>query len=372
MKTTSKKFMKKYTYFQGILVFMVFMFGCTAKEQDNQSMLFPEIEINKFYTDLTNITDILKDYHVITLDSADDSLIGGRFNKIVKRNSFFYVCSMNEILIFDEKGKFKDKLSNIGNGPNEYEEILDFDIVSQYDEIWVSSAKEIVRYKIPTLEFCGKIKLDFYAKKFKYLGDDKFIALTPDEKVFNICSIDGNVLDSYLDKDLANSGELIVQFINLDDNIVSQLFNTNSAVCYNVEDGSFSIKDIISPNNNRVITTDINKHYYSQFGYLEFSKEVMEDYTGIIGFRKLNGQTIMSLRYPGPELAVIIDSGNNINEYIVRPSEKSLLVDNMFDGQDPSFLMTFAANDSDDSFLFVVPNDDPDLNPYILEVKEFK
>lgn len=364
--------MKKLVTILETLICIFVINGCTSNNDTNSSILFPRIELDKFNSNQIRMSELLKDYDLIKLETTDESLIGGRFNKIIKQDSSFYVSSMNEILIFDAKGYFIGKLSKIGNGPDEYEKILDFDIVPEYDEIWVSSFKNIYRYKLHTLDFRGKITLDFYAKKFKYLGQDKFIALTPDEKVFNICSIDGTVLESYLEKDLANSGEMPIQFVKIGDIIVSQLFNSNSAVCYNIKSNFFSIKDIVSPSIDRIITTDLNKQYYDKFGYLDFTKEVLKEYIGIIGFRKINDQTIMSLRYPESKLALTIDNGNDVMEYVVSPSDDSPLVDDIFNSQDLSFLMSFAACESDDSFLFVVPNDDPEMNPSLLEVTEFK
>lgn len=349
------------------------MTSCTHHNEQGEDVLFPTISLDNYVDSETKLSEILGNPKIIQLETTDDCLIGGRSNKVVKRDGFFFVQSLNEVLMFDYSGKFKGKLSRVGNGPEEYSKILDFDIVPQSNEIWVSSDNKVInRYKIPTMEFCGKIPLSFHANKIKYIGDDKFIALTPDDKVFNLCSIDGTVLESYLDKDLANSAQSAVQFVKIGDLVVSQLYNSNSAVCYDVETGAFSIKDIISPENEKVVTTEINKRYYDQYGYFDFDTEVMKEYVGIIGFRKINGQGIMSVCHPGPELAVIINNGNEVRQFVVRPQDRCRIIDDICDGQDLSFLMTFASCDSDDSFLFTVPNEDPDLNPSLLEVKKFK
>lgn len=346
--------------------------SCTSNKKYNNDCIFPEISLNKFVDSETKLSDVFDNSTIIQLETEDDCLIGGRTTKVIKSNDRFFVQSMNEVLMFDALGKFICKLSKVGNGPEEYTDLHDFDIVPQYNEIWVSSDKSIIRYKIPSMEFCGKIPLSFFANKIKYVGKEMFIALTPDDKVFNLCSISGDVLESYLDKDLANSGERAVQFVKIGDNIVSQLFNSNTAVCYNVENDSFSMRDILSSDNDRISTTEVNKQFYDKYGYLDFSKEVQDKYIGIIGFRKINNQTIMSLRYPKSELAVIIDNGKCVKEYVVNPSDRCPLIDDIFNCQDPLFLMSFASCESDDSFLFVVPNDNPELNPFLLEVTEFK
>lgn len=365
--------MKK-IYIQIIFVSIIAMFtvSCRHNKEKVGDILFPEISLDTTVDYNTELSSIFDDTRIIHLETADECLIGGRSNKVIKSGGNFYIMSMNEVLMFDNYGKFQGKLSRVGNGPEEYSELQDFDIVPKHNEMWVSSDKTIIRYKIPSMEFCGKISLTFFINKFKYLGDDKFIAKTPNDKVFNLCSIDGTVLESYLDKDLANSAQSAVQFVKIGDLVASQLYNSNSAVCYDVETGAFSIKDIISPENDKVVTTEINKRYYDQYGYFDFDTEVMKEYVGIIGFRKINGQGIMSVCHPGPELAVIINNGHDVKQFVVRPQDRCRIIDDICGGQDPSFLMTFAGCESDDSFLFTVPNEDPDLNPSLLEVKKFK
>ena len=42
------------------------------------------------------------------------------------------------------------------------------------------------------------------------------------------------------------------------------------------------------------------------------------------------------------------------------------------DTPDSPYLITFGACDSDDSFIFILPDDEEDANPTLLEVKKMK
>lgn len=346
--------------------------SCGNKEKaDRSDVLFPEIRLGDFQESTVTLSEVIGDHKLIRLETTDESIIGGRSNKVIKKDGYIFVRSINEVVMFDTSGHFIGKLSRIGRGPEEYESILDFDIVDSSDEIWISSIKGISKYRYPSLEFSGSIPLSFFANGFKCLGDGNFIAMTPDDKVFSICSEEGKVIQSFFDKDLANSGETTVQFVKAGKKIVSPISDTNSAVCYEPETGMFSIRQILSPGNEPIVTMEVNREYFDKYGYMDFSSKIMEKYAGLIGFRTHGSQTLVSVRYPGNENSLIVDNGRSVKEYMVRPKEKSVIKDDITGCDDASFLLKFNSCESEDSFLFLVNSDD-DSNPSILEVRKLK
>ncbi len=54
---------------------------------------------------------------------------------------------------------------------------------------------------------------DFYVSRLKYIGNGSFIADTPEDEVFKIIDMAGNVESSFFKKDLANSLTMHVDFI---------------------------------------------------------------------------------------------------------------------------------------------------------------
>ena len=92
--------------------------------------------------------------------------------------------------------------------------MLDFDVVGDgRNELWVSAEDGIHRYDLNTLNYKGKMQPDFYVSRLKYIGNGSFIADTPEDEVFKIIDMAGNVESSFFKKDLANSLTMHVDFI---------------------------------------------------------------------------------------------------------------------------------------------------------------
>ena len=347
--------------------------SCSRQGNDaDPNVLLPQITLGSFVDAQTPLSEIIGDYRLIPLETTDESLIGGRTNKIIKKDGHIFVRSNNEVLMFGENGNFQDKLSRVGGGPEEYESLFDYDIVPEYDEIWVSSNRGIVRYKYPSMEFSGTIPLKFFANSFKYLGNDTFIAYTPEDIVYKVVSMDGKVLNEYFEKDLANSTTFPVQFVRIDNCIATQLGDSNSAVCYVTDSASFKIKDILSPKNDQLATTEINRKYYDLYGYFDFTSKVRQDYATVGWFRKIGNQALVFMLNPGDERSIIVDNGSTVKEYKVWPEDKNVIKNDICDTPDVPYLVTFGSCDSDDSFIFILPNDDEEANPTLLEVKKLK
>lgn len=363
------------TFFLAVTV-IVIATACSKQEKETDpNVLFPDISLGNFVSSKTPLSEIIEDYRLIPLETTDESLIGGRSNKIIKKDGHFFVRSNNEVLMFDENGNFQDKLSRVGGGPEEYESIFDYDVVPEFDEIWVSSNRGIVRYKYPSMEFSGRIPLEFFASSFKYLGNETFIVYTPEDIVYKIVSLDGKVLNEYFGKDLANSCSIPVQFIGIDSCIATQLGDSNSAVCYVTDSATFKVKDILSPKNDQLATTEINRKYFDLYGYFDFDTKVRQDYATVGWFRKIGNQALVFIRYPGEgkmDQAIVVDNGSSVKEYVIWPKDKSVIENDICDTPDVPYLVTFGACDSDDSFIFILPNDDEDANPTLLEVKKLK
>ena len=91
---------------KAILLFLIIsccFVGCTQQDRTTTS-LFSMNDYNLLENQQTvKLSDIFKNYRTIALETNDSCLIGGRSNKIIKRNSTFYIQSQNSILRFDEE-----------------------------------------------------------------------------------------------------------------------------------------------------------------------------------------------------------------------------------------------------------------------------
>lgn len=179
------------------VVLLLKLTSCSNNDVKTEGVLFPQISLDNIESKKTDLSDIFENYRIVSLETTDESLIGGRSVKIIKRNDYYFIKSINDIVVFDLDGKFIRKLSHAGYGPGEYDQLNDFDVVSKYDEIWVSASKGIYRYGINDLEYKDMIPLPFAATQFKYLDDDNIIIRTTEDEIFKICSVKGEIIKSF-------------------------------------------------------------------------------------------------------------------------------------------------------------------------------
>ncbi len=87
------------------------------------------------------------DFEVIPLETIDESIIS-YIERVKTYNNRFYIQDREQkvIFIFDENGKYINKINRLGRGPGEYIYINDFDIYNDY--IYILSVPKILRYDL--------------------------------------------------------------------------------------------------------------------------------------------------------------------------------------------------------------------------------
>jgi len=123
--------MKKTTYIS-IFLFLI-LSSCTTRKTPDYT--FEDVPI---IIDMDSVkTDTLKINHIryIPLETTDECLIGFA-NKTLIKNNRIYVADYTRakaIFIFDMNGKFLFKIAQMGQGPREYININDFDVLTNGD-----------------------------------------------------------------------------------------------------------------------------------------------------------------------------------------------------------------------------------------------
>ena len=161
-----------------ILVLLITLNGC-RKEKNNG------VYVNIDQRNNVSMSDIFSKIEIIRLETTDKSLIKQISKIIVYANNYFiFDSSKSEILVFNANGSFLYKISNRGNGPDQYINISDFDIDFINKKLSLLSSVDrsmhdyningffLKRYKLPNITGAYK--------SFRYLNNDTIVYWTFD------------------------------------------------------------------------------------------------------------------------------------------------------------------------------------------------
>lgn len=355
-----------------IAIWIILLFSSCNGRMEKRKTVFPFVTQFQESTENVNLSDLFTKCKLVKLETNDSCLIG-RNGKILKRDSVYYIQSGNDILAFDSEGSFKKKLSQVGSAPHEYVQLYDFDVMSidGISEVWISTYGGIKIYDAKTFMFKKEIPMDGHVNQFKYVNDSTIIIVTPDDVVFKIYDIHGNMRKEYMDKDLANCGKKIVQFTSIAGKILYQLDDTGEAVIYDELSDSMNTEYII-PNFEKLLTVDINREYFERYGYIKQPKEISEFFIRLSSIRVCEDDLLLTTKYPDGKNRITLCKGGKCRSYDYFP-EAIYLKNNIVETTDMRFLSTLICCDSDSGFLFMVPstllkNDEKEDNPFLLDM----
>lgn len=132
------------------MMLLCVLYSCTNREKksSNEQKVIP-IELDfKGKTKSIHSINLIKDVDIINLDC--DEVIGA-IDKVIKFKNNIYLLDLFQnrcIYIFDDKGKFINKISNYGRGPKEYNQLTDIFINEKDSTLNVLSRvdKKLFRY----------------------------------------------------------------------------------------------------------------------------------------------------------------------------------------------------------------------------------
>ena len=139
-----------------LIVLLIIFCSCGRKSNDNKSDAGSVIKIDLLSepgSKVEKLSEFAVDIDYIPLQTTENSLIGNLRSKIVNIDKRIYIQSNKEILCFDREGKFLFKLENSGRGPQEYVDIIDFDISSDNKTLTILSKNKLLAYKISESDF---------------------------------------------------------------------------------------------------------------------------------------------------------------------------------------------------------------------------
>lgn len=356
-----------------VVLFAVFIFVSSCDNQKEiGKVLFPSVGVTEEKNELTKLSELFKGCELVRLETNDSCLVG-RNGKVIKKDSIYYVQSFNDVLMFDNKGRYKRKISHMGQANSEYVKLYDFNVVETNgeQEVWVSTHGGIKIYDAINCSFKREIPIEGHVNQFYYVNDNAIIIVTPDEITFKVCDSKGNVRKTYFEKDLANCGRKIVQFTKLQDCVMYQLDDTNEAVVYDISSDAFST-EVIIPRQKRLLQIEDNQEYYERYGYIEQSQKIEEAFIRISSFRCYNNNIMMVTKYPTGESKLTLGNVSSCTTYKFDPAP-SPLINDIFKSDDLRFLSTLIGCESDSGFLFLIPDElineniDEENNPLLLD-----
>ena len=360
-------------YFSFILLW-VGLFSCRQEKMTSHSDgSLLDIDDNTEFgvIENTKLSSVFKNSRIVELETNENSLIGGRGNKVMKYKSRFYVLSHNTILIFDNNGEFIGKLNHIGNGPEDYPAIYDYDVLK--DELWIGTANGIMIYDIVSLGFKRKIPIEGFVNQFEYVNDTTLIIRSPEDMMFKICDQRGKVRKRFIEKDLPNDIQEFHQFCRIGDKTIYHLASTQSGVVYDSQSDSMYYQNILF--GDRLLTPQINRDYYEKYGYMEQFQKASEDYIRLSTIRQLKDNILLTKIYPNKTHELFLISQDKQIRFCYAGSDVSIENDIVLTNAGMSFLTSITCCESEDSFLFLIgpetlemDNILEDSNPCILEV----
>lgn len=280
-------------------------------------------------------------YSVTPLETKADCLIG-QIDKIKKMNRHYYILSSNgqSIFHFNEQGKFVSSLNKMGQGPEEYHHIEDFDVyeIDGQMEVWVSDNTSLKVYDASDFTFKYKIAYPFIIHKFRRLESSHILLITgQNENILTLTDKDGNIISEYLKKEIPFIMFRPVQFVAYKNKYLFQLGISNSFVLFNPQTETFQ-KCILTEEKSYLSETQL-LDMFNRFG----TDFIMEANKGSY----INN--ILSLND-----VVWIQTSQNGENYITKVT-KGQIVSTVFSYG--SVLSTITTGDSDDSILLYITPD---------------
>jgi hypothetical protein len=171
--------MKRVTIYRIILLILIIS-SCSPEKKEIENIRVDIDRIQKI-----SFFDIFSRATIIPLETSERSLIRD-IRKVIPFNDKFYILDYPnaEILFFDESGRFLHKISDRGNGPNQYINISDFDIDLSRDILICLSPVNNTMYEYDLSgNFLRKYKLPNISGAYnglKYLTPDTIVYWTFD------------------------------------------------------------------------------------------------------------------------------------------------------------------------------------------------
>ncbi|MDD4637516.1 MAG: 6-bladed beta-propeller [Bacteroidales bacterium] len=185
--------------------------------------------------------DVIKDIEFVPLEMTDESIVGSVSNiQFYKNFILFYDNQTRSIFIFDDKGKYIRKISRVGKGPGEYNDINDFCVHPQTGMITIATdSRKIITYSFDLKEFKEYTDVPYAIAIAQFKNGSYAITSTQKEANLYILDANMNVLHKGLANPLQYTGVSNSSFTKLGDTFLCRLPTYYNDTIYQVTPNSF-------------------------------------------------------------------------------------------------------------------------------------
>ena len=180
-----------------VLAISSLLVGCSGQATDSKECII--VGSNTASYDANQLSATLSHFDLIPLETNDSCLISD-IDVIKKRNNRYYIQSGRKYLhVFDENGKFLQKIGNIGEGPGEYSILSDFDV--DKESVYLLASHKLYVYDLSG-EFQKEIRLKDNVRTIKCVdgGFLTFINSAQGEDGLGFMDRDGKMVRTALPK----------------------------------------------------------------------------------------------------------------------------------------------------------------------------
>lgn len=225
-----------------IFIVSLFLLGTSSCDKPQQQVLIENLSIPK--EDHPEWSELFTCNYTVTKLETNSTCIIGIIDKIKKfKNEYYIVSSGTSILRFNDMGKFVMSLNKMGQGPEEYIRVEDFDVydINGKTEIWISDNENLKIYNADNGSFIRKINFPFVIHKFKRMENGHILLVTgQNDHSLTLTDERGEILSEYLKKEIPYLMFRAVQFVKYNDEYLFQLGISNAYVSFNPETETFS------------------------------------------------------------------------------------------------------------------------------------
>ena len=241
-----------------VFISLFFTLSCSKKEIE-----LPVINPTNLLKDELKLTDFADE---VTYLQLDNSIMLPDIKDIKKTESGYLIITLDQLFCFGNNGKFKNKIGDNGNGPQEYSRIYDFTFdpdtkliyLLDYKKVHVLTFEGEYKYSFKTPEELSFIRIQYFNHQLIFPKGFSFDGLSNE---WYATDLNGKVL-------FKKNNSISTTNISVDYNI-NPVFNCNNNIYYwnQLNDTIFSIGEKVEPtyifsggkfriNNNDLSTED--------------------------------------------------------------------------------------------------------------------